>query len=59
MTSDESMKGGDADKQGDRPWWRRDITVFGKKLREQRLWKVEKISFNLVFLVLQLPENYF
>jgi hypothetical protein len=29
--SDESMKGGDADKQGDRPRWRRYITVFGKE----------------------------
>jgi ABC-type transporter MlaC component len=29
-----------------------------KKLREQGSWKVEKITFSSVFLVLQLPKNY-
>jgi hypothetical protein len=35
-----------------------DVTFFGKKLREQRPWKVKKISFTRSFRVLQLPKNY-
>jgi hypothetical protein len=35
----------------------RDVTVFGKKLREHLPWKVRKISYSLVFGVLQLPNK--
>jgi hypothetical protein len=33
-----------------------DVTVFGKKLRKQWLWKVKKIRFTRGFRVLQLPK---
>jgi hypothetical protein len=32
------------------------LQFLAKKLRKQRPWKVEKISFSLGFLVLQLPK---
>jgi hypothetical protein len=33
------------------------VTVFGKKLREQRPWKVREIWFSRLFLAVQLPKK--
>jgi hypothetical protein len=52
-------KGGDC--QARRPAAAASATLqfLAKKLREQRLWKVEKMSCSWMFVVLQLPKKFF
>jgi hypothetical protein len=50
------MKGGDADKQGDRPRVG-CITVFGKKTEGTAAVEVRKKSCSWCFGVLQLPKK--
>jgi hypothetical protein len=49
------MRPGKATGHGD-AW---DVSIFGKKLREQQPWEAGKISFTIGFRVLQLPKKLF